>query len=251
LLLSRNDVSRYREQGFIVLPEAVPGAEIDEFLNRPASPLPSGHTQPTLQRHKTDPRWAYMAGHPRLVPLIHELLGGAPRVLQTMYLPKPRAGPGVPRNGVDLHRDQLYIRADPPRVMVCWIAMSDTDADNGGLQVVPGSHLWSLASFPTDDSLPTHYRIDQLLRGPDGREWNEEVPRYRFDQLVAGQVETLAVPKGGAVLFDGLLIHGSGSNRSPDRERLAFTTHYAREDAWVYRVDLQDTVAPGELVEEG
>lgn len=249
-MLSPNDVSSYREHGFIVLEEVVSGAEIDEFLNHPKAPLPTGHTQPTLQRHRTDPLWAYMSGHPRLVPWIGELLGGAPRVLQTMYLPKPPAAPGTPRNGVDLHRDQLYIRAEPPRVMVCWIAMSDTDAENGGLQVVPGSHRWSLPAVTADGAPPSQYRIEQRLRGPDGREWTEEVPRYAFDQLAGEGVTTLAVPQGGAVLFDGLLVHGSGTNRSPTRERLAFTTHYVRADAWVYRLDLQDTVAPGELVEQ-
>lgn len=249
-MLSPNDTAHYEEQGFVVLEGAVSDAEIDEFLNRPAAPLPTGHTQPTLQRHKTDPRWAYMSGHPRLVPVIRELLGGAPRVLQTMYLPKPPAGPGVSRNGVDLHRDQAYIRAEPPKVMVCWIAMSDTDEGNGGLRVVPGSQRWSLSSFEARDALPSQYRIEQRLRGPDGREWTEEVPRYSFDRLAPEQVVTLAVPRGGAVLFDGLLVHGSGTNLSPTRERLAFTTHYVCEDAWVYRVDLQDTVAPGDLVDQ-
>lgn len=249
-MLPHNDVQSYREHGFLVVEGAVSEAEIDEFLNRPLAPLPTGHTQPTLQRHKTDRLWAYMAGHPRLVPLIRELLGGPPRVLQTMYLPKPPAGPGVPRNGVDLHRDQVYIRAEPPRVMVCWIALNDTDAENGGLQVVPGSHHWLLDTYSVETALPSQYRIEQSLRGPDGREWTEEVPRYSFDRLDPGQITALTVPRGGAVLFDGLLIHGSGTNPSPSRRRLAFTTHYVHEDAWVYRVDLQDTVAAGELVEQ-
>ena len=36
--------------------------------------------------------------------------------------------------------------------------------------------------------------------------------------------------------------HGSYANESQDSERLAFATHYVREDTWIYRRDIQETV---------
>jgi ectoine hydroxylase-related dioxygenase (phytanoyl-CoA dioxygenase family) len=44
------------------------------------------------------------------------------------------------------------------------------------------------------------------------------------------------------VFFTGLTIHGSYANRSPDRARRAFATHYVAEGTWVFRTDVQQTV---------
>lgn len=246
MALTPAEIATFRERGFVVLDGMVTDAEIDAFLGAGGDPLPTGHAQPTLQRHKRDPSWAFLAGHPRLVPRVRELLGGAPRVLQTMYIPKPPAGPGEAKNGVALHRDQLYIRAEPPKVAVCWIAINDTDPGNGGLRVVPGSHRWPLSALASGNGSG----LEIELSDPAGKRWVEQVPSFRFDRLPEEEVETLTVPRGGAVIFDGKLIHGSATNPSTTRERLAFATHYVREDAWVYRAELQDTAVPGELVDE-
>jgi len=40
-----------------------------------------------------------------------------------------------------------------------------------------------------------------------------------------------------------MTIHSSFANRSPDRQRRAFATHYVKDGTWVYRCDVQDTVA--------
>lgn len=244
-MLSAEDLALYQEDGFLLVEEAVTDAEIDRFLRLGGDSLPTGHAQSTLQRHRTDPAWAAFAGHPRLVGWVGQVLGGRPRVLQTMYIPKPPAGPRTPKNGVLLHRDQLYLRADPPRVTACWIAMSDADAGNGSLRVVPGSHRW-----PSDAGVDRHsdQGLDVELRAPDGRQWTERQPAVRLEELAASLAVPLAVPRGGVVLFDGLLVHGSETNRSTTRERLAFATHYVHEDAWVNRADLQNTVAAEDLI---
>ena len=51
-----------------------------------------------------------------------------------------------------------------------------------------------------------------------------------------------AVAAGAGVFFTGMTAHGSYANESQDRERLAFATHYVREETWIYRKDIQETV---------
>lgn len=53
----------------------------------------------------------------------------------------------------------------------------------------------------------------------------------------------LTVPKGSGVFFIGMTIHGSFANRSSDRPRRAFATHYVKDGTWVCRCDVQETVA--------
>jgi ectoine hydroxylase-related dioxygenase (phytanoyl-CoA dioxygenase family) len=57
----------------------------------------------------------------------------------------------------------------------------------------------------------------------------------------------LEVPRGGAVFFTSLTIHGSFANRSATRDRLAWAVHYVKDGTWVLRADVQDTVSVQEL----
>jgi ectoine hydroxylase-related dioxygenase (phytanoyl-CoA dioxygenase family) len=63
---------------------------------------------------------------------------------------------------------------------------------------------------------------------------------FEIEGLDESRIERLTVPKGGAVFFDGLTIHGSYANRSKDRIRRAFAVHYVGEGSWVFRDDVQD-----------
>ena len=60
---------------------------------------------------------------------------------------------------------------------------------------------------------------------------------------ILAQVE---VKRGDGVFFTGMTIHGSYANHSATQDRLAFAVHYVRDDTWVLRADVQDTVAVDE-----
>ena len=54
-------------------------------------------------------------------------------IVQTMYMEK---SPGEESQGTALHQDTHYLPTDPNTLMACWIALSDTDKENGGLCVL-------------------------------------------------------------------------------------------------------------------
>ena len=80
------------------------------------------------------------------------------------------------------------------------------------------------------------------MRDPDGREWTRTLFAVEIDDLDPDSIVRLTVPRGSGVFFTGLTIHGSFANRSGDRRRAAFPTHYVREGTWIYRVDIQEVV---------
>ena len=58
---------------------------------------------------------------------------------QSMFYFKP---PGA--RGQALHQDNFYLRVEPGTCVAAWVACDVIDRDNGGLEVVPGTHRMDL-----------------------------------------------------------------------------------------------------------
>ena len=110
------------------------------------------------------------------------------------------------------HYDDTFYRLPRPRPMVSLstiVAVDAFTAENGGTEVIPGSHRWS------DDELGG--RFDVL---------GETTPELeRAEAALARQAEPVTMPAGGCVVFAGTLLHRGGRNRS-DRPRCAFSNQY-------------------------
>lgn len=99
-----------------------------------------------------------------------------------------------------LHFDDSFYTVPRPRPMISLstiAAVDDFSAQNGGTEVIPGSHLW-------------------------GDDWRERAES-------AGRARPLAVqmPAGACVVFSGTLVHRGGANRSA-ASRLAFSNQYCQ-----------------------
>lgn len=237
LPLAQAQVERYHREGYLMVPNLLSASEVEEFLKSEeelaATAAPRG-----LQNHKVEEHWAYLAHHARIGAIVRQLLDGAPLIVQTMFMAKSPDG----GTGIALHQDTHYIRNEPNSLMACWIALSDTDEKNGGLCVVPGSNQNGLYDFERVRDTSEHAAWEKAyhMRSPDGREWDE--PMFSFDivGIEPQDILHLKVPCGAGIFFTSMTVHGSYANRSHDRPRLAFATHYIREGTWIDRVDLQD-----------
>ena len=238
-LLDAAEIERYREDGYLLIPDLLPVAHVDAFLEHEARQTDQGPRG--LQNHRTDDAWAAIASHPQVVTKVRQLMGGTPLVTQTMYMAKKPDG----GTGVAMHQDTHYIRNEPNTLMACWIAFGDTGADNGGLCVAKGSHKLGLfdAGEVRESDQHTKWVNDYSMRDRDGKEWTETMQSHDIHAFARDQVEMLTVPKGGGVFFSSLTVHGSYANQTTDRTRLAFATHYVCDDTWVFRADLQGMVA--------
>jgi len=139
--------------------------------------------------------------------LLSELVGGDPDCFQEMALVKP------PDRGGEKpwHQDKAYfdVSLDAPVVGV-WIALDEASAENGCMHVIPGSHR---------DGPVVHF---------DRRDWQICDTDVQVDEDVMVPLEP-----GGALLFDGLIHHGTPPNRSSNRRR-ALQFHFTAADAeWV------------------
>jgi len=249
--LTAEETRLFKEQGYIVRPNVLSAREVD-LLRRALTPAELRQDRQPLARHKIDALWRQLVRHARVAGPVGELFGGVPCVVQSMIAFKPRARPGrQARNGIALHQDQQYIKTKPAGVIGCWVALDHTDAGNGGFMVVPASHCKGLLTSRSREG--RHFQshsVVQHMRDCDGKEWHEtadtfEIPGVNWDNAIA-----LNIPKGGAVYFDGFLVHGSRSNTAEDRDRLAVAIHFVKQGTWVYRVDLNDVFPVRRTVRE-
>ncbi len=237
--LSADELNRYRREGYLVVPDLLTPAETEAFVEYEARQPKELRNH--LDNHKRDPQWKAVAAHRGIVGIARQILGANPMIVQTMYLEK---FPGEEAKGTALHQDTHYLPSEPNTLMACWLAMSNTDEENGGLCVLPASHAAGLYDTHKATSLRDHqvWESEHLMRDRDGREWRQIFYSFEIDGVDRSKMRFLQVPRGSGVFFSGMTIHGSYANRSADRVRRAFATHYVAEGTWVFRADVQAVV---------
>jgi phytanoyl-CoA hydroxylase len=225
MMLSRDQVSRYREEGYLLVPalfhrEETAALTAHYMRLRAAGSYPGdtagvdiGSEDPLkryprmIHMHRWDDTSLRWMIDPRLNACLTDLHGREPLAVQTMLYFKP---PGA--RGQALHQDQYYLRTRPGTCMAAWLSLDDADEENGCLQVVPGSG---------DLPVLCAQRADTRISFTD-----VEVPVP--DGMPATPVRMAA---GDVLFFNGSLIHGSYPNRSRDRFRRALIGHYVVGEA--------------------
>lgn len=227
-LLPVDGRQRFEEDGFLVVPGLFGAAEVRELCEeftalRARGPVP-GHYEPRLQEPgaPADPLRSYprvMQPHeindtarrylldPRLREVLEQLLGEEVLAAQSMFYFKP---PGA--RGQALHQDNFYLRVEPGTCVAAWVACEAIDRDNGGLEVVPGTHRMEL--FCPDEADPELSFAREYVPPPPG--------------LAPVPVD---LNPGDVLFFHGSLVHGSEPNRSVDRFRRSFICHYTGRSA--------------------
>jgi ectoine hydroxylase-related dioxygenase (phytanoyl-CoA dioxygenase family) len=130
-----------------------------------------------------------------------------------------------PVNGAQLMfsrrcRARCYIRITcfykqvPRRCIAFWIAIDRINGENGGLQVVPGSHKYNLVC-PEAEMVDVETSVNCVgLRLP-----RDMVP-----------VQTVMEP-GDARFFHGSMVHGLQPNRTVDRWRRSLIFHFVPKES--------------------
>ncbi len=129
------------------------------------------------------------------------------------------------------HADDLFYTVPRPRPMISLstiVAVDAFTAENGGTEVVPGSHLWEDA------------RLESFIG-----EIAEESPTKQAP--IAALARPVEMPAGACVVFAGTLVHRGGANRSP-APRLAFSNQYCQP--WARQQENFPLAVPVEVARE-
>jgi ectoine hydroxylase-related dioxygenase (phytanoyl-CoA dioxygenase family) len=132
------------------------------------------------------------------------------------------------------HSDDLFYTVPRPRPMISIstiVAVDAFTADNGGTEIVPGSHLWSDAQLAGI--------LEQV---------SAELPEKQ--QHLARLARAVEMPAGACVVFAGTLVHRGGANQSAGR-RCAFSNQYCQYcQPWARQQENFTLAVPTEVARE-
>ena len=145
--------------------------------------------------------------NPRILEVVESLLGPNFFVWGASFFAKQPSS----SKHVGWHQDLLYWGLEPDDgVLTAWLALTDAQAENGAMQIVPGSHRGDLRyhSEAQDD--------DNMLMG------DQNIPLTEEERQNACIVE---LNPGQFSVHHSMNIHGSGPNLS-DRDRIGISINY-------------------------
>lgn len=130
-----------------------------------------------------------------------------------------------------LHSDAIHFHTIPQLWMSgVWVALEDTTLENGTLNIVPGSHKWSVFDY---DSLKLPHP-DSIK---DGEKENYRIYEEFIRKLVdANNAQIVPVPlrKGQALIWAANLLHGGMQIVDENSTRLTQAIHYFYKDCTKY-----------------
>lgn len=142
----------------------------------------------------------------KAVEILEELIEEEPLVVQTSYYFKAPGSSGLP-----MHQDNYSIGAIPDTTYAMWVSLDPSDQENGGLKLVPKTHISSISS-------------------PEEVHEKESVYRKKISVPAGYKEVEINTEPGDVVIFNGNVLHGSSDNISKDRFRRALVTHYVKSN---------------------
>lgn len=240
----------YHRDGFIIVRGLVPQKEVEEIRRHtedlmygriaiegvePPSPglSKAQKAQHFLRIHmlhrKHELHERYLL-QPRILDVLEALIGPDVLALQTMLFLKP---PG--REGQGFHQDSYYIPTYPDTLIGAWLAVDRADEKNGCVWVIPGSHHEPV--YPDKHKIGQNH-TDGSIRGLsviEGASATDEALNglAPIAAKYKGQEMPAVMDPGDVMFFHGHVLHRSHENKTPDRFRRAFVSHYCNARSWV------------------
>ena len=221
--LPNNNSARYSQEGFCLFRNILNTQEIIEVrkeLDAMLANLPErqivykdgenievdARPEYLTEPHPKHTFWLELCRHPRILDSVEEVLG-PDLILIMSHLIVKRAEDGL---AVAWHQDNSYWHSvQGTDVTTVWLAIDDTDRDNGCMQVIPCTH----EGYPELDKVSTG--ADDLLG---------------LSVEVTPEMESAAVclemNAGSLSVHDSFVLHSSECNTS-GRRRAAYTMRYA------------------------
>jgi non-haem Fe2+, alpha-ketoglutarate-dependent halogenase len=159
-----------------------------------------------VDRHFDQPFIWEIAIRPAILDVVEAVVGPDILLLATHFFCKY----GQTEKHVDWHQDVTYWGLEPPFAVTAWVAVDDSDVENGCMRVIPGSHREGIREHGKSERTGNLLSINQAVPVTD-----EEESRAVNLELRAGEMS----------LHHGALIHGSLPNRS-ERRRCGLTLRY-------------------------
>jgi hypothetical protein len=208
-ILTAAQIDQFWRDGCIFPVRVMPEAEALEIRRRLETfESENGGPLKGALRHKSHLLFTWLGDlvrNNRIVDAIEDLYGPNLLCWTTNFFIKEADNPAF----VSWHQDSTYWGLDKPDVVTAWVALTPSNAANGAMKFIPGSH--------TKDQIPhrdTFAKNNLLTRG------QEVAVEVDESKAVA-----ITLEPGEISLHHVRLVHGSPPNPSHDR-RIGFAIRY-------------------------
>lgn len=252
-------VQEFADRGILVFDPQIPDGTLDAARTDLAERFPADamalrkRARVVFQHNRIQDAWRLSEAVRAiaLAPGIHDTLrtiyGREPRAFQTLNF---RYGTEQP-----IHSDTMHFNSDPAGFMCgVWVALEDTNMQNGPLVYYPGSHRQPEISLY--DLGPEVARLMKRFRYPRG-EVHSRIYGPHYEPRVRETVARLGtapeyglIHKGQAILWAANLLHGGSAHRDRARTRWSQVTHFYFEGCRYYTPLLERVGLFGEAVRE-
>jgi len=208
-ILTESQIEQFRRDGCAFPIRVMPEAEareirrkLEDYESRSGGPLAGD------LRHKTHLLFPWLndlVRRPAIVDAIEALYGPNLLCWTTNFFIKEAQNPAF----VSWHQDSTYWGLNKPDVVTAWVALTESNEDNGAMTFIPGTH-----TFDQLEHRDTFAKNNLLTRG-------QEVA-VDVDEAKA---VTITLRPGEISLHHVRLVHGSPANPSNDR-RIGFAIRY-------------------------
>ncbi len=231
-------VTRWRRDGYVIIPGAVDSQAIDralrDFDRAYDGELPAKMSFWDTEHHRVDASRAHIRKHEAKVLDLHALSEAAqdivfaPRLARFLHILFERPALAFQSLGFGYgsqqgsHQDSAFVKVNSSLEFVAsWIALEDIQPGSGELEYYPGSHRLGPYLFGGE-------RIWAAFGEP---ELNEFAENLRQRAASAGlTVERFCPRKGDVLVWSATLIHGGSAITDPDLTRKSLVTHYCPAD---------------------
>ena len=201
--LSSNQLKQYKEQGYITPIEVLSSSEAleaREEIELIEKKMPNEIDKSGRYNvHLISPKLDSIVHNSRILNAVESIIGKNILVCSTtLFIKNPKE-----KGFVSYHQDAKYIGLEPHNWVTAWVALTDSNENNGCMRMWPKSHL------DIKDHNEKFNEGNLLTRG----QTVENVPE--------NEVKSIELRAGQMSLHHPRIVHGSGVNKSNDR-RIGF-----------------------------
>ena len=225
-------VTQYREQGYMVIENAVPDDLLDRVIceteplfdpKGPQGPLSSYRIQDAWEESEAVRELACLGSINSWLKLLY---GREPLPFQTLNFKF-----GTQQGG---HSDSIHFSCMPARFMCgAWVALEDITEENGPVFYYPGSHR-----------LPEYNNFDFAVTDSNPHKSYEDCIEALMESQQLEKRRMLA-KKGSVLIWSSNIVHGGSPILEEGRTRLSQVTHYFF-DGCIYYSPLDSIPITGE-----
>jgi len=202
-LLTKAQIDQYNDQGYLFPFDIFSAEEITEirayfFDDLLPKAMAAGWNSYEITNWHKHCRSVYdLVTNSRILDYVQDLLG------ETLILRHSHFFAKLPGDGkrVSWHQDASYWPLTPSKVVSAWLAIDDTDVENGAMQVIPGSHKNAQVAFEKSSKTENNV-LNQTVHHPE-KHGNDPV--------------SLTLKAGQMSLHSDWILHGSEPNMSTRR----------------------------------